>query len=268
MAIERLEAELKAKDGFVGELQDQANSFREMVKVKDKQIEHWRENASNISTVLTKKIEELARADIRNVELQKEARRLRSDLLVFSGPEQRIKDFQLLLNNSIDREEKLELQVEELKKQKDSCVPLDVTLYGYKKFEITPKPTDQHDIQGLKCLRVVLTPQEPGCEIKLAGGREIHIDGWANKVQLGMDTPFCPHDARCKKLENTVASQERMLKGKACCEGYGTHGDAHSENCGFGDQQVEPVKIGKCEGCGKPTSAVLCQPCFLSGDYQ
>ena len=34
-------------------------------------------------------------------------------------------------------------------------------------------------------------------------------------------------------LKNVVASQERMLSGKACCEGYGTHGDAHSSNCGF-----------------------------------
>ena len=42
--IERLQDELKAKAGFITELQDQANSFREMVKYRDTKVEELKES--------------------------------------------------------------------------------------------------------------------------------------------------------------------------------------------------------------------------------
>lgn len=196
--------------------------------------------------------------------------------------------YTILLGQKLQGEDDLKqsnLQIEELKKQKDACVPLDVTLYGYKKVTVTPKPTDEHDIQGLKCLRVVLTPQAPSCEVKLAGGREVHIDGWANKVQLDLDTPFCPHDARTKKVAEELEKSHRLYSEMMEAAGDMIYPkrtdtaepflrlknmvDEHRKKTERGRQERgESVKMGKCEGCGKPTSAVLCQPCFLSGDYQ
>ncbi len=81
------------------------------------------------------------------------------------------------------------------------CIPVNVDLYGYKKASVQPPPTDQLDIAGVRCLRVVLRPHEPLCEVKLAGGHEIHISAWANKTDL---SPACKHNADAEKLREDL----------------------------------------------------------------
>lgn len=49
------------------------------------------------------------------------------------------------------------------------------------------------------------------------------------------------------------------------CPGCLAEGQPHNRYCRL---PKEGKPEGKCEGCGKPSSTVLCQPCFTSGDYQ
>lgn len=88
-----------------------------------------------------------------------------------------------------------------------TCIPVNVDLYGYKKVAVDPPPTDQLDIAGVKCLRVVLRPHEPTCSVKLAGGHEIHISAWANKTDL---SPACSHYSNSEKLREDL--REANLK--------------------------------------------------------
>jgi hypothetical protein len=72
---------------------------------------------------------------LENAELHKEVKRLRADLLLFSAPEQRIKDFQVLLGNALDREEQMTSMLREAKLALEIALPGMVHTYSGHDYE-------------------------------------------------------------------------------------------------------------------------------------
>lgn len=80
----------------------------------------------------------------------------------------------------------------------DLCIPLDIELLGFTRADITPPPVDTDTRDGCLLARVLITPQQSTCVVRLRGGREIRVTGWAGRTSLSYS---CPHEQALRERE-------------------------------------------------------------------